>query len=322
MYELQFSELAWMNSVLVFLQFVPFLFSLNWLCFPFSQLYIYLYIVSTELDMSYVGNRASEEWSDDTVVWQSNVGDYCDLKGTLALGLLGQCLWNNNGRFVGVVLDTHCRRWRRGTPPLLIIEVVQVPELQLNNLSKLGNWKTSESDTWSIPISKMHSLDDVGIRASSAPGADEEQQITNAPRRDASVDRDSLMTVTETTELSTIDEITVEEEFEEGDANSCRTTATLVSSNGCPSLDQDVDVNMAPSGSGGQFGGCGNKPTAPPPSRLTLKLRSISRHCQVNCWRRRRRKLKRHNSWPSSFYYKLKWFKRDILLFGHRITQF
>lgn len=96
----------------------------------------------------------------------------------------------------------------------------------------------------------------------------------------SSVDEDCL-TVTEVTELSTIDEITVEDEEEYDDEHSCRTTATMVSSNaGSPPSLTDQSITTTTSGTEGTHKtrrGCPKKP-----SIVAEYLRIASRHCQVN----------------------------------------
>lgn len=87
----------------------------------------------------------------------------------------------------------------------------------------------------------------------------------------STVDEDCL-TVTEVTDLSTIDEITVEDD--EYDEHSCRTTATMVSSNAGspPSLASDECTARATRPDRG----------APKkPSVLADYLRIVSQHCQV-----------------------------------------
>lgn len=91
----------------------------------------------------------------------------------------------------------------------------------------------------------------------------------------STVDEDCL-TVTEVTDLSTIDEITVEDD--EFDEHSCRTTATMVSSNAGspPSLLSEECTTRATRADRG-----------PPkkPSVLADYLRIVSQHCQVKSFK-------------------------------------
>ena len=81
---------------------------------------------------------------------------------------------------------------------------------------------------------------------------------------------EDCLTVTEVTELSTIDEITAEDE--EFDEDSCRTTATMVSSNGAaPSLGDSSSTPPESTVNGG----------SPKRRRLETLLRRVSTHCQV-----------------------------------------
>lgn len=98
-----------------------------------------------------------------------------------------------------------------------------------------------------------------------------------------SVDEDCL-TITEVTDLSTIDEITVADE-EEFDEHSCRTTATMVSSTGTTSTTATtgsrpavVVVGSDPTGTGQTRTdrGCPKNPCL-----ITDYLRIASQHCQV-----------------------------------------
>lgn len=98
-----------------------------------------------------------------------------------------------------------------------------------------------------------------------------------------SVDEDCL-TITEVTDLSTIDEITVADE-EEFDEHSCRTTATMVSSTGTTSTTATtgsppavVVVGSDPQGTGQTRTdrGCPKNPCL-----IADYLRIASQHCQV-----------------------------------------
>lgn len=100
-------------------------------------------------------------------------------------------------------------------------------------------------------------------------------------QQSSSVDEDCL-TVTEVTDLSTIDEITVEEELEY-DEQSCRTTATMVSSNTGTTDSPVAGVITGPQhkntrvNSNRSNRGCSKTK----PSSVTDYLRMVSTHCQV-----------------------------------------
>lgn len=109
-----------------------------------------------------------------------------------------------------------------------------------------------------------------GARNASAP--------TFASNKPKSADEDCL-TMTEVTDLSTIDEITVEEDEEEEDENSCRTTATMVSSNAGtpPSILSDDHYTTTAAATRTTKSNSGAVAAS---SRQSL-LRSVSQHCQV-----------------------------------------
>lgn len=93
------------------------------------------------------------------------------------------------------------------------------------------------------------------------------------PQPSSSVESDSL-TATEVIELSTIDEITVDDE----DENSCRTTATMVSSNldSPPSLLGEEEQEQV-----ARTSTKASRVRPKKPSAAAACLRTVSQHCQV-----------------------------------------
>lgn len=92
------------------------------------------------------------------------------------------------------------------------------------------------------------------------------------------VEDEDCVTVTEVTDLSTIDEITVD--FEDEEENSCRTTATAVSSvtTGTEEVAPAVVIMDAPTTSAD--GVCRRKRSSPP-LLVTTYLRIVFQHCKV-----------------------------------------
>lgn len=93
------------------------------------------------------------------------------------------------------------------------------------------------------------------------------------------VEEEDCVTVTEVTELSTIDEITVDYDEEE-EENSCRTTATAASSvsTGTEEVVAAVVIMDAPATA--TEGVCRRKRPSPP-LLLTTYLRIVFQHCKV-----------------------------------------